>query len=158
MSLVDRLAVLRASASADAEDDAWAALATLAKRMEAEGRSRDDPIRAIFGLLGDRWSMLILLTLGTGEWRHATLRRIVGTLSIEGAISQRMLTLKLRTMEYDGLVWRTVSDGVPPRVSYRLTELGIGLLAQATTLLHWVGDHRGAIAESRRLFAERSEP
>ncbi len=157
MSLGNRLAALRASAVPDADADAWAALAMLAERMEAEGRGRDDPIRAIFGLLGDRWSMLILLTLGTGEWRHAQLRRIVGTLSIEGAISQRMLTLKLRTMEQDGLVCRTVGDDVPPRVSYRLTYLGVGLLAQATMLLRWVGDHHAEIGECRRLFAERNE-
>lgn len=157
MSLADQLAALHTAGSADADEQAWTALATLARRMEEEGRARDDPIRAIFGLLGDRWSMLILLTLGTGEWRHATLRRIVGTLSIEGAISQRMLTLKLRTMEYDGLVQRTVTGEVPPRVSYRLTDLGTELLRQATMLLRWVGDHRGAIDDSRRRFAERAD-
>ena len=157
MSLADRLAALRTAGSGDADEQAWTALATLARQMEEEGRARDDPIRAIFGLLGDRWSMLILLTLGTGEWRHATLRRIVGTLSIEGAISQRMLTLKLRTMESDGLVRRTVMNEVPPRVSYRLTDLGTGLLGQATMLLRWVGDHRGAIDDSRRRVAERAD-
>lgn len=153
VDLTHRLAALRARDNGgDSGGEAWDALAALARQMEAEGRARDDPIRAIFGLLGDRWSMLILLTLGTGEWRHATLRRIVGTLSIEGAISQRMLTLKLRTMEQNGLVARTVSNEVPPRVSYRLTGLGAGLLGEASTLLRWVGEHRAAIVESRRNF------
>lgn len=154
--LADRLAAIRAHYATDADDAAWAALALLATRMEAEGRGRDDPIRAIFGLLGDRWSMLILLTLGTGGWRHAALRRVIGAMSIEGAISQRMLTLKLRTMEREGLVLRTTSDEVPPRVAYRLTDLGAALLAQATTLLRWIGEHRDRIVDSRHRFDARS--
>ena len=159
MSLADRLAAVRARYGAEADDAAddaaWSALAALAGRMEAEGRGREDPIRAVFGLLGDRWSMLILLTLGTGEWRHATLRRIIGTLSIEGAISQRMLTLKLRAMERDGFVLRTVGDEVPPHVAYRLTDMGAGLLNQAAALLRWVGEHRAAVIDYRRRFDDR---
>lgn len=149
MTLAARLADVRAQ-SERGEDAAWIALHALAGQMEAGGRGREDPTRAVFGLLGDRWSMLILLTLGAGEWRHATLRRIVGTLSIEGAISQRVLTSKLRAMERDGLVHRTVSDDVPPRVEYRLSDLGLGLLDRATALLRWVSDHRDAIDASRK--------
>ena len=157
MSLADRLGAIRAHCAAGSDAESWSALATLADRMETEGRGRDEPVRAVFGLLGDRWSMLILLTLGTGEWRHATLRRIVGTLSAEGAISQRMLTLKLRAMERDGFVRRIVGDEVPPHVAYRLTGFGVALLEQAAALLRWIGDHRAAVIENRRCFDGRDD-
>ncbi|MEY4268871.1 MAG: hypothetical protein RLZZ58_87 [Pseudomonadota bacterium] len=100
-------------------------IAALARQMDAHGRTRHEPVREIFGLLGDRWTTLILLVLAIGTWRHAELRRILGRLGSEGRISQRVLTLKLRALERDGLVRRAVSTDTPPRVSYALTPLGI---------------------------------
>lgn len=85
------------------------AIAALAAEMAAHGHDREDPAREVMGLLGDRWSTLILLVLATGEWRHAELRRTLAQLSAEQAISQRVLTLKLRTLERDGFVFRTIS-------------------------------------------------
>jgi DNA-binding HxlR family transcriptional regulator len=135
--------------------DAWERLQGLAVTMEREGRGRDDPVREVFGLLGDRWTMLILLALGAGPWRHATLRRIIGALAIEGGISQRMLTLKLRALERDGFVLRESTADVPPRVTYRLSAIGEALLAQAERLLAWVGASRHLIEQNRRDFDSR---
>lgn len=104
------------------------------------------------GLLGDRWSTLILLVLATGEWRHAELRRVLAQLSAEQAISQRVLTLKLRALERDGFVARAVSADVPPRVSYRLTELGSALHGQARRMIDWVNSQGKAIAAARVQF------
>lgn len=153
----EAIARLRRHARDDGDPGEWARLAALAAEMAAAGRARDAPVREVFALLGDRWTMLILLILHAGGWRHATLRRIVGTLSDEGAISQRMLTLKLRALERDGFVSRHVSDDVPPRVDYALTTRGRALVDRARGVLDWVRDERTAIEDSRAAFDRRDD-
>ena len=149
----DALHAIRVEDDGDAA--AWARLEALAAEMDAAGRSRDDPIREVFALLGDRWTMLLLLALDAGGWRHATLRRIVGALSIEGAISQRMLTLKLRALERDGFVLRRTTADVPPKVDYRLSARGQALLRHAVDLLDWLKQENEAIAAARAAFDAR---
>src|SRR6201990_1446732 len=77
--------------------------------------------RAVSGILsriGDKWSVLIITRLGEGPRRFNEIKRVIG------GISQRMLTLTLRNLERDGLISRTVTPTVPPRVDYALTDLG----------------------------------
>lgn len=75
------------------------------------------PIRDILCRLGDKWSMLVLITLNVnGTMRFSDIQKTISD------ISQRMLTVTLRTLEADGLVSRTVYAEVPPRVEYQLTE------------------------------------
>ena len=124
--------------------------------MDEHGVRRDEPVRMIFGLLGDRWTTLILLVLGMGTWRHAELRRVLGRLGAEEKISQRVLTLKLRTLEREGLVMRRVVDSVPPKVSYALTPLGADLRQEAERLIGWVNSRAVAIRAAREAF-DRSE-
>ncbi len=130
-----------------------AAVEALARDMHDGGRGRDDPIRAVFALIGDRWTMLILTTLGIGSWRHAELRRTVGALAIEEGISQRVLTEKLRALERLGFVSRDTTDDVPPRVTYSLTAMGRGLLDQTGGLMGWIKSNREAIDAARTRFA-----
>ena len=127
-------------------------IAALAAQMAAHGTERDAPVRAVMVLLGDRWTTLILLVLGTGDWRHAELKRVLAQLSAEQAISQRVLTLKLRTLERDGFVARSVSGDVPPRVSYALTVPGVELLGQAQGLIEWIQGQSAAIRAARSRF------
>lgn len=129
-----------------------AGIAALAAEMAVHGSDRDAPVRAVMALLGDRWTTLILLVLGTGEWRHADLKRMLATLSSEQAISQRVLTLKLRTLEREGMVVRSVTADIPPRVSYRLTSLGTGLLGETRRLIGWIQDHSDPIHSARSAF------
>lgn len=124
----------------------------LARQMAAHGTRREEPVRATFGLLGDRWSTLILLVLGMGTWRHAELRRALSRLGAEEGISQRVLTLKLRALEREGFVARHVVESVPPKVSYALTPLGGQLKAQAESLIDWVNTNRAAILDARTRF------
>lgn len=133
------------------------ALRTLAADMEGGGRGRDDPIRSVFAQIGDRWTMLILLTLRVGAWRHAELKRVIGSLAIEGKISQRVLTEKLRALERNGFVLREATADVPPRVTYSLTRTGLGLLEQAGALLDWIKANRSAIDLARETFADSEE-
>ncbi len=106
------------------------------------------PVRDILARVGDKWSLLCILNLGSSEQlRFNELRhRIVG-------ISQRMLTVTLRALENDGLVRRTVYAQVPPRVEYRLTGLGQSLLGALIELGNWAKDHAPAIAEARQRVA-----
>lgn len=127
-------------------------LTALAQDMHQHGAEQDAPIRTIFGLLGDRWSMLILLLLDIGPFRHAELRRLLDRMSAEGGISQRVLTLKLRLLERNGIVSRSVSGDVPPKVGYALTPLGRELLLEAKRLLVWAQDRRDQIEKARALF------
>jgi DNA-binding HxlR family transcriptional regulator len=134
------------------------AIAALTAQMQAHGTDRDAPVREVMGLLGDRWTTLILLVLATGACRHAELRRVLGGLSQEKAISQRMLTLKLRALERDGFVLRHATARVPPQVSYELSPLGAALHGQAAKLIGWIEENSPAIAMARSGFsAERDQ-
>ena len=103
------------------------------------------PVRDILVRIGDKWSLLAILYLGSAEkMRFNELRK-----SIAG-ISQRMLTVTLRSLETDGFVTRTVYAEVPPRVEYHLTELGRSLLGAVVELGHWAKDHVPAVAFARQ--------
>lgn len=128
-------------------------IARLVREMSGTGVNPDAPERLVMGLLGDRWSSLILLVLETGTWRHAELRRVLCELSYEGAISQRVLTLKLRSLEREGFVKRQATDDVPPKVSYSLLPLGIALVGELRRMIGWISFHRDQILAARERFA-----
>jgi DNA-binding HxlR family transcriptional regulator len=89
--------------------------------------------------IGDKWSVLIVQMLAAGPRRFNELRRDIPT------ISQRMLTLSLRGLERDGLVSRTVTPSIPPRVDYELTALGHSLHRPVSALAGWAVDNMGEI-------------
>jgi len=99
--------------------------------------------------IGDKWSVLVVVTLGDGAKRFNELRRAVAS------ISQRMLTLTLRCLERDGLVTRTIYPTIPPRVDYELTELGRSLLHPVAALGSWARQNRRKIEEARARFDAR---
>ncbi|PST82588.1 transcriptional regulator [Pedobacter yulinensis] len=68
-----------------------------------------------------RWKLQILDKLKDGRLRYNELRREFSH------ITERMLTLQLRSMEHDGLISRTVYAEVPVRVEYGLTEIATEL-------------------------------
>jgi DNA-binding HxlR family transcriptional regulator len=108
-----------------------------------------DDCRAVSEVLarvGDKWTVLVVSTLGDGSKRFNELRRALGS------ISQRMLTLTLRGLERDGLVTRTVFATVPPRVDYELTKLGRSLLEPVSALGLWARKNRAGIEEARLHF------
>src|SRR5262245_40131082 len=112
--------------------------------------------RAVSGILsriGDKWSVLIISRLGEGPRRFNEIKRMIG------GISQRMLTLTLRNLERDGLVSRTVTPTVPPRVDYELTSLGRDLLIPISALGAWAIEHTPCIEAARARFdgAEAAE-
>lgn len=102
------------------------------------------PIRDVLSRLGDKWSMLVLVTLqANGTMRFSDIHKTIED------ISQRMLTVTLRTLEADGLVSRTVYAEVPPRVEYHLTATGESLMPHIENLVNWAVDKAPSILESR---------
>ena len=128
------------------------ALVALAAEMAANGRDRHAPVRELFAMLGDRWSLLILLVLAAGPCRHAALRRTVSLLASEEMLSQRVMTLKLRALERSGLVGRTVTSDIPPRVDYALSGIGGELVSHARLLIGWIASRKSAIEVARANF------
>lgn len=110
----------------------------------------DCPVRDVLKRVGDKWSILVVAILRDGPLRFNELRR-----SIEG-ISQRMLTLTLRSLERDGLVARTVTPTTPPRVDYRLTRSGRTLLNPIMALADWAEKNRASIRGARARFDDRA--
>lgn len=131
------------------EDEAFSRVERLALEMDRHGSDREAPVRSIMALLGDRWTTLVLQVLALGEWRHAELRRTLARLSSEQDISQRVLTLKLRALEREGLVVRVVTDDVPPKVSYQLSQMGRALHSQVHDLICWIERNGPAILAAR---------
>jgi DNA-binding HxlR family transcriptional regulator len=127
-------------------------VSALAKEMREHGHLPADPMREIFGFLGDRWTTLILLVLQMGTWRHAELKRAISRLGSEGKISQRVMTSKLRALERDGLVARETSAYIPPRVSYALTLSGASLVGEIDRLRTWVHASQSDIKAARKRF------
>ncbi|KAB0681246.1 winged helix-turn-helix transcriptional regulator [Aureimonas leprariae] len=103
-------------------------------------------VSEVLARVGDKWSVLIVMTLGDGPRRFNELKRTVG------GISQRMLTLTLRGLERDGLVTRTVFPTIPPRVDYELTDLGRSLVGPVKALGDWALANRPAMVEARHRF------
>lgn len=132
-------------------------LTDLVHAMSRDGTARDLPLREIPARLGDRWSSLLMILLSTGTFRHSTLRRLVTVTSAEGKISQRMLTLRLRTLERDGLVMRRPTDTHPPGMEYSLTDLGRSLLQQTEALMNWTRTHNAEIMAARERFAKQQQ-
>jgi len=103
-------------------------------------------VSEVLDRVGDKWSVLVVVTLGEGPKRFNELRRSIAS------ISQRMLTLTLRGLERDGFVTRTVFPTIPPRVDYELTELGLSLLQPVRALGGWARENRARILQARLRF------
>jgi len=138
--------------AAPGNDAALAQLGAMVRNMAADGVRREDPMREVFARIGDKWSTLLLLLLRTGNYRHAVLRRLVSAVGSEGHISQRMLTLRLRALERDGLIARRTISTQPPGVEYGLTELGSGLMVQIDIMMQWIRAHIAEIRRARQQF------
>ena len=103
------------------------------------------PVRDVLSRLGDKWSMLVLTTLSVnGTMRFSDIHKTIDD------ISQRMLTVTLRTLEADGLVHRKVYPEVPPRVEYSLTETGASLRPVIDAMRTWGVDYQQRAAQTRK--------
>ncbi|MCZ4278982.1 helix-turn-helix domain-containing protein [Rhodococcus yunnanensis] len=107
-------------------------------------------MRQILDRIADKWSLLVIALLREKTMRFGELER-----EIDG-ISKRMLTVTLRNLERDGIVHRQMYPEIPPRVEYRLSELGHTLLGTIQALVSWTEDHQVQIARARAEFDRNS--
>jgi DNA-binding HxlR family transcriptional regulator len=104
------------------------------------------PVRQILDKVGDKWSVLLVMTLAVGPRRFNQLRREVPD------ISQKMLTQTLRELQRFGLVNREVFHTNPPSVEYRLTALGESLIVPLGQLVQWASKNYNDIDTARTAF------
>jgi DNA-binding HxlR family transcriptional regulator len=99
----------------------------------------DDALQILEG----RWKMKILFHLfDKGTLRFSELERHVS------GVSQKMLIQQLKELEKDGIVGRTVYPVVPPKVDYRLTEIGQDLCPVLDAILEWA-ERRSGLPDNR---------
>jgi DNA-binding HxlR family transcriptional regulator len=108
-------------------------------------------VNDLIGRVADKWTMLILEVLAEkGELRFTRLSELVV------GVSQKMLTQTLRHMEREGLITRTVHPVVPPKVEYKLTQLGMSLGAAFCGVWMWAEENLNHVEKARREFDEKS--
>ena len=118
------------------------------KNSEKISKLKDCPVRNVLDRIGDKWSILILLVLeDEGKLRFSEINQMVSD------ISQKMLTVTLRTLEADGLVSREIYAEIPPRVEYELTKLGKSLIPIVRQLTQWANENMDIILATRQKFA-----
>ncbi len=114
--------------------------------MKTTDKYKICPIRDIIARLSDKWSLLVIITLH----REGTIRFNKIQKELDD-ISQRMLTVTLRSLEADGLVARKAYAEIPPRVEYQLTELGESLLPPLQGLVDWALENKNIIIENQKI-------
>ena len=111
------------------------------------------PVRQVLDRFGDKWSILVITLLGDrGKLRFNELSNTIGD------ISQKMLTVTLRSLEADGLVTRMMYPEIPPRVEYELTTLAQSLLPLVREMVKWADANIETIQTNRIRHAEKSNP
>ncbi len=125
---------------------------TVSKRpAELEHTPANCNAREMLARVGDKWSVYVIHVLG-----DARVLRFNELRSRVDGISQRMLTVTLRSMERDGLVTRKVYPEVPPRVEYALTRLGATLRQLVRGLVEWSGAHLAEVDAARAAYDARN--
>jgi len=94
------------------------------------------PVATTVGLIGNKWKLLILRNLLAGTNRFGELRKTIP------GISQKVLTDNLRSLEEDGIIVRTIFAEVPPRVEYKLSELGDTMRPIIVAMEQWGLDYQ----------------
>ncbi|MER7741263.1 helix-turn-helix domain-containing protein [Streptomyces sp. NPDC096538] len=114
---------------------------------------RQHPCRTadVLNIVGDKWSLLVVRNLSQGPRRFTELKRATT------GISQRMLTVTLRSLERDGILTRTVHNVMPPHVSYELTPMGTTLREATAPLLEWSTHNLDDIEAARAAYDTRAE-
>ena len=106
----------------------------------------DCPVCRTADIVCGKWTLLVIRDLADGRQRFGELER-----SLEG-ISPRTLSLRLRSLEEEGIVARQTYPEVPPRVEYTLTKLGKTLRELVRGLVKWSGAHLPEVDAARAKY------
>ncbi|MBS7701125.1 MULTISPECIES: helix-turn-helix domain-containing protein [unclassified Chelatococcus] len=104
----------------------------------------------VIALIGDKWTVHIVMLLATGKQRFSEIER-----SVDG-ISRKMLTTTLRGLERDGYVTRRVFPTIPPRVEYELTSFGHELSSPLRALGDWAAANHQRVLDARQAYDRRA--
>lgn len=109
------------------------------------------PVRNVIARFGNKWTLLTVLIIGEqGVVRFNELSRLIPD------VSSRVLSSTLRTLEADGFIDRKVYAVVPPKVEYRLTDVGKSLLPLIRQLTEWAQTNMKKVMTHRKEY-EQSE-
>jgi DNA-binding HxlR family transcriptional regulator len=100
------------------------------KKNQKEIRASDEncPVRRTLGLLGGKWTLLILFQINDRVMRYGELKRAIP------GISEKVLIQELNALVENKLVSKKSYHEIPPRVEYRLTKMGLKTLPIADEL------------------------
>lgn len=102
------------------------------------------PACGIIDRFGDKWSLRILVLLHTNG-----IMRFNEIFKSTPNISQRMLSVALKSLEADKLISRKVYPEIPPKVEYELTTLGKSLIPPLEGVIRWAIANADEIIEHR---------
>jgi DNA-binding HxlR family transcriptional regulator len=126
------------------------ALAAHADGSQASSPDCDIATHTVLARVSNKWAPTTMAILERcDEIRYSDLKRRLGS------VSQKMLSATLRELVRDGLVSRRQDDAEPPRVYYRLTELGVSLSSALDSVRGWARDNAHLIAQARQAFDSR---
>lgn len=94
------------------------------------------PFNYAVSLIGGKWKMQILFWL----WKYDTLRYSEIKRAL-GGVTHKMLSNKLKELESDGIIIRREYPGVPPKVEYFLSEMGLSLMPVLQSICQWGHEH-----------------
>lgn len=84
------------------------------------------------GVIGGKWKTVILFHLRDKTLRYNELRKEMPT------VTERTLSLQLKTLEEDGIIKRKVYTSKPPlKVEYSLTDFGKTLIPVVQSIADW---------------------
>ncbi len=107
------------------------------------------PVRNVIARFGNKWALLTVLIIGEqGVVRFNELSRLIPD------VSSRVLSTTLRTLEADGFIDRKVYAVVPPKVEYRLTEVGKSLLPLIKQLTDWAQTNMKKVMTHRKEYEQ----
>ena len=108
------------------------------------------PIRNVIARFGNKWAFLVLYTINENEVvRFSELCKAIPD------VSSRMLSETLRVLEADGFISRKIYPVVPPKVEYRLTQLGASLIPHIVALTEWAQQNMDEIVANRKSFRRK---
>jgi DNA-binding HxlR family transcriptional regulator len=111
------------------------------------------PIAPVVDVVFSRWTTPILWQLNAhGRQRFNDLRDLVD------GITAKVLTQRLRQLERDGLVSRTMHPEIPPRVEYEITDLGRSLAPVFAALVNWSDGHLTDVTRARENYDNSDRP
>jgi DNA-binding HxlR family transcriptional regulator len=100
-------------------------------------RDYDDPVCSIagaLGLIGERWTLLILRDVFTGKRRFSEMQRSMG-------VARNVLAARLERLVEEGILERRPYSESPERHEYFLTEKGLDLWPVLVSMMQWGDRH-----------------